>query len=63
MRNNNNEIQAYKTKITNIEQTFNEYKTIEIKVKDFEHKIIMLTQEIERLNQLINEKNALISNL
>jgi prefoldin subunit 5 len=46
-----------------LEQTFNEYKNIEMKMKDFEHKIIMLTQEIERLNQLINEKNALINNL
>lgn len=46
-----------------MEQTFNEYKNIEMKMKDFEHKIIMLTQEIERLNQLINEKNALINNL
>jgi len=46
LRNNNNEIQSYKTKINNLEQTFNEYKNIEIKVKDFEHKIIMLTQEI-----------------
>jgi hypothetical protein len=34
-----------------------------MKMKDFEHKIIMLTQEIERLNQLINEKNALINSL
>lgn len=32
-------------------------------MKDFEHKIIMLTQEIERLNQLINEKNAFINGL
>ncbi len=47
----------------NLEQTFNEYKNIEMKMKDFEHKIIMLTQEIERLNQLINEKNVLINNL
>jgi len=46
-----------------LEQTFNEYRNIEIKVKDFENKIIMLTQEIERLNQLINEKNGLIANL
>lgn len=46
-----------------MEQTFNEYRNIEIKVKDFENKIIMLTQEIERLNQLINEKNGLIANL
>lgn len=46
-----------------MEQTFNEYKNIEMKMKDFEHKIIMLTQEIERLNQLINEKNVLINNL
>lgn len=35
LRNSNNEIQSYKTKIVNIEQTFTEYKNIEVKVKDF----------------------------
>lgn len=40
-----------------------EYKNIEMKVRDFENKIAMLVQENERLNTLIRAKNDDIDQL
>lgn len=57
IRNNMNEVKDYQTKYSRLESTITEYKNIEIKMKDLENKIAMLSQENSRLNTLIRTKN------
>ena len=45
IRNNSQENDNYRTKINKLESNINDYKNIEMKLKDFEHKIAMLIQE------------------
>lgn len=52
-----NEVKDYQTKYSRLESTITEYKNIEIKMKDLENKIAMLSQENSRLNTLIRTKN------
>lgn len=40
-----------------MEGALNEYKNIQIYLKDNENKIALMTQEIDRLNNLIKTKN------
>jgi chromosome segregation ATPase len=46
-----------------MEQSLSELKNISSQQKDFENKVILLTQEIERLNSLIKAKNTDIDQL
>ena len=46
-----------KTRYANAENKVSEYRSIEGKVKDYENKIALLTQEIERLNTLNRSKS------
>ena len=40
-----------------MESTLNEYKSIEVKVRDYENKIGLLTTELEKLNDLLKDRN------
>jgi cell shape-determining protein MreC len=57
IRNNNNELKDNQIKYQRLESTISEYKNIEMKMKDLENKIGMLSQENSRLNGLIRDKN------
>jgi Tfp pilus assembly protein PilN len=57
LRGRQQEIDDYKTRNSRLEQSLVEYRTIEAKVRDYEGKIAMLTQEIERLTNLLRAKN------
>lgn len=53
----------FQTRYSQLEGSMQEYKNIEMKVRDFENKIAMLVQENERLNTLIRAKNDDIDQL
>lgn len=50
-------------KFNKLDSTINEYKNIQIYLKDNENKIALMTQEIDRLNNLIKTKNEDIEQL
>lgn len=47
------QIEAYKSKIREYENRLAYLQTVELKNQELENKIVMLTQEIERLNKVI----------
>ena len=57
LRNKQQEVEDYKTRHSRLEQSIVEYRTIETKLRDYEGKVAMLTQEIERLTNLLRAKN------
>lgn len=46
-----------------MEGTLAEYKTVELKVRDYENKIGLLTTELEKLNDLLKDRNKELSQL
>lgn len=63
IRGNINQLKDYQTKYNRLESTISEYRNIEMKMKDLENKIAMLSQENSRLNTLIRSKNDDIETL
>jgi uncharacterized small protein (DUF1192 family) len=57
LRSRQQEIDDYKTRHSRLEQSLIQYRTIEVKVLDYEGKIALLTQEVERLTNLLRAKN------
>ena len=50
-------------KVNQLESSMNEYKNIQQALKDNQNKIALMTQEIDRLNNLIKNKNSDIDDL
>ena len=46
MRNSSQELNDYRQRFKQIEYSLEQYKNIESQLKDYENKIILLTQEI-----------------
>lgn len=57
------ELNDFRIRYSKIENTLNEYKSIEMKMKDYENKINLLNLEHSRLNDLLRERNDLINKL
>ena len=57
LRSKTQEVEDAKTKNNKIESTLSQYRNIEIKMQEHEGTIAMLTQEIERLNNMLRNKN------
>ena len=57
IRGKDQELNDNRVKFNKLDATLNEYKNIQIFLKDNENKIALLTQEIDRLNNLIKTKN------
>lgn len=45
-----------KAKYSNLERLYEQAKLLEVKIREYENKVILLTQEIERLNNVIGQK-------
>jgi len=58
VRGQNDELTDFRTKYTKVESSLKEYREIEHRVREFESKIALLTQEIERLNNLLRARNT-----
>ena len=48
------------SRIHQLNQRLQELANVERKNQDYENKVVMATQEIERLNRTLREKNALL---
>jgi len=46
-----------------MQNKLDEFKNIEVVLKDFQNKVALMTQEIDRLNNLIKDQNKEIDNL
>lgn len=57
------ELNDFRIRYNKVEGTLSEYKTIEVKVRDYENKIGLLTTELEKLNDLLKERNREIGAL
>jgi|688.fasta_scaffold853205_2 hypothetical protein len=57
IRGKDQELNDNRVKFNKLDATLNEYKNIQIFLKDNENKIALMTQEIDRLNNLIKTKN------
>ncbi len=57
------ELNDFRIRYAKVEGTLSEYKTIEVKVRDYENKIGLLTTELEKLNDLLKERNREIGAL
>lgn len=58
-----NELNDLKIRYSKTEGMISEYKNIEIRQKDYENKIKLLTIELEKLNDLLKERNRELSEL
>jgi uncharacterized protein HemX len=63
IRGKDQELNDNRVKFNKLDSTLNEYKNIQIYLKDNENKIALMTQEIDRLNNLIKTKNEDIEQL
>lgn len=63
IKNYSQELDDYRTKQNRMEKMLNEYKNDEVEMRDLNSRINMLTQEKERLNNLIRSKNDDIQSL
>jgi hypothetical protein len=57
IRGKDQELNDNRVKFNKLDATLNEYKNIQIFLEDNENKIALMTQEIDRLNNLIKTKN------
>ena len=57
LRSKTQQVEDARTKNNKIESTLSQYRNIEIKMQEHEGTIAMLTQEIERLNNMLRNKN------
>lgn len=63
LKNQAGELNDYRVRYSKIESSLNEYKNIEEKLRDYQNKIALLTTEMERLNDLLKDRNKEISQL
>jgi uncharacterized protein HemX len=63
IRGKDQELNDNRVKFNKLDSALNEYKNIQIYLKDNENKIALMTQEIDRLNNLIKTKNEDIEQL
>lgn len=56
IRNLSSMIADERAKYSNLERQYEQAKLLEIKVREYENKVILLTQEIERLNNVVSQK-------
>lgn len=63
IRNKDQELNDNRTKFNKYESKINEFKNIEVYLKDYENKVALMTKEIDRLNNLIKTKNDDIEQL
>jgi hypothetical protein len=63
IRGKDQELNDNRVKFNKLDSALNEYKNIQIYLKDNENKIALMTQEIDRLNNLITTKNEDIEQL
>ena len=57
IRGKDQELSDNRVKFNKLDSSLNEYKNIQIYLKDNQNKIALMTQEIDRLNNLIKTKN------
>lgn len=57
------EADDFRVRHSKLESTLIQYKNIESKVKEYEHSFAVMTQEIERLNNVIRAKTDEITRL
>jgi chromosome segregation ATPase len=57
------ELNDFRIRYSKVEGTLAEYKSVEGKVRDYENKIGLLTTELEKLNDLLKERNREIGGL
>lgn len=50
------EIDNWRNRHAQIEDELRHYKVLETKINEYENRIVMLTQEIERLNNVVRSK-------
>lgn len=63
MKGQAGELNDFRIRYSKVEGTLAEYKSIEVKVRDYENKIGLLTSELEKLNDLLKERNREIGQL
>jgi chromosome segregation ATPase len=63
LKNQAGELNDFRVRYSKIESSLNEYKNIEEKLRDYQNKIALLTTEMERLNDLLKDRNKEISQL
>ena len=57
------ELNDFRIRYSKVESTLSEYKSTEVKMRDYENKIGLLTTELEKLNDLLKERNREIGAL
>lgn len=63
IRNYSNEIEDYRTKQGRMQKALGDFRNAELQIKDLSNKINMMTQQKERLNNLLRSKNDDIKGL
>ena len=63
MKNQAGELNDFRIRYSKVEGTLSEYRNIDVKVRDYEHKIGLQTTEIEKLNDLLKERNRELGQL
>ena len=63
LRGKENELNDSKMKQNKMQSMLEEYRNIEVGIRDYENKIALMTQQIDRLNNLIKEQGEDIDRL
>lgn len=58
LNSRNREGEEMQSRINQMSQKIQELSIVERKNQDYENKVVMATQEIERLNRILRERNA-----
>lgn len=63
LRGKEQEVNDSRIKLSKLETNINEFRNIQLQLNEYENKIALMTQEIDRLNNLIKDRNQDISTL
>lgn len=61
LKNQSGELNDFRVRYSKLESSVSEYRNIDLKVRDYETKINLLTTELEKLNDLLKDRNREIS--
>ena len=63
LKSQGGELNDFKVRYSKLESSLGEYRSIEGKVRDYEGKINLLTTELDKLNDLLKDRNKEIASM